>query len=73
MISEYDKTLDKKNDAKTKFGNNLDKQLGKVVNVIKQILDYIANSEEHSKVEYTMYSTKIVSLIKKLMTNIRHE
>ena len=28
---------------------------------------------EHSKVEYTMYSTKIVSWIKKLMTNIHYE
>ena len=73
IINAYDKTIDKKNDTKTKFCNNLEKQLGKVVNVIKQILDYIANNGEHSKVEYTMYSTKIVSWIKKLMTNIHYE
>ena len=44
IINAYDKTIDKKNDTKTKFCNNLEKQLGKVVNVIKQILDYIANN-----------------------------
>ena len=44
-----------------------------MVNVIKQILDYIANNEEHSRVECTMYSTKIVSWIKKLMTNVHYE
>ena len=38
IINAYDKTIDKKNDTKTKFCNNLEKQLGKVVNVIKQIL-----------------------------------
>ena len=51
IIHDYDKTVDKNHDTKTRFCINLDKQLGKMVSVIKQILEYITSKEEHYKIE----------------------
>ena len=65
--------VERKNDTKTKFSDNLDKQLGKVVNVIKQSLDYIARNEEHNKVEHKLYSAKTLTWPENIVTKIHYE
>ena len=58
IIYEYDKNVDKKNNAKIKFVNHLGREMNKVESVIHWIMQYIYNNEALGKSKYKLYSNE---------------